>query len=256
MMAGHSSSLRELMVTTSALSEQLMRAVEKLQSDEEGKQIQASSHACNSHAVTRNDNGCGHGAGSNTSGCTDGGTSSTLSGFCNIQNKPRFNYWNPMNTLAGKRKGGVKLPSKPAKKKAKVPTWTHTFVCLAFTDQDLIPESSERAWLHLAGLGEKKIQLSIDSDAHSIHSELFSQFPKLSNGGGYELLRAEKGQKLLCVIDAPASGYTASYLKAVAHNAKIYVRPLQRDLSLDAENKEEVQLVLCLCILHTLFSFI
>ena len=144
-----------------------------------------------------------------------------------------------MNILTGKRKGGTfKTPSKhPLKRrKTKVPTWTHTFVCLANKDQECIPEASERAELHLAGLGEKKIQLSTDSDANAIHFELLEQFPKLSGGGGYELLRSERGQKLLTV---PASGYTVSYLKTVAHSAKIYVRPLQRDLSIEVENTVE-----------------
>ena len=30
-----------------------------------------------------------------------------------------------------------------------------------------------------------------------------------------------------------------SYLKTVAHSAKIYVRPLQRDLSIEVENTAE-----------------
>lgn len=145
-----------------------------------------------------------------------------------------------MNILTGKRKGGtLKTPSKRQVKKRKVPTWTHTFVCLANKDQECIPEAGERAELHLAGLGEKKIQLTSDSDANDIHFEFLEQFPKLSSGGGYELLRSERGQKPLVVIDVPTSGYTVSYLKTVAHNAKIYIRPLQRDLSIEVENTTE-----------------
>lgn len=34
-------------------------------------------------------------------------------------------------------------------------------------------------------------------------------------------------------IDAPVSGYTAAYLKAVVHHAKIYNQPLHEDLSLE-----------------------
>ena len=123
----------------------------------------------------------------------DGGTSSTsFSG--NTQSNSRASLWNPMNILTGKRKGGTfKTPSKhPLKRrKTKVPPWTDTFVCLANKDQECIPEASERAELHLAGLGEKKIQLSTDSDANAIHFEHLEQFLKLSSGGGYELLRSE-----------------------------------------------------------------
>ena len=43
----------------------------------------------------------------------------------------------------------------------------------------------------------------------------------------------EGGSKQLEVIAAPETGYTVSYLKAVIHHAKIYIRPLQRDLCLE-----------------------
>ena len=158
----------------------------------------------------------------------------------NISMSSRMNYWNPMSVL-GKRKGtcSTKTPSKGGKKKSRVPTWTHTFVCLAETDQDIVPDPSDRASLQMAGLGEKKIQFDGDSDAHGIHEELLSQFPKLRESGGYELMRTQdKGSKLLNVIDVPPSGYSATYLKAVAHSARIFIRPLQRDLSLLPEKVE------------------
>ena len=37
-------------------------------------------------------------------------------------------------------------------KKKKIPTWSHTFVCLSCTSQDTIPDSQERAQLQIAGL--------------------------------------------------------------------------------------------------------
>ena len=112
-------------------------------------------------------------------------------------------------------------------------------MCLAETDQDIVPDPSDRASLQMAGLGEKKIQFDGDSDAHGIHEELLSQFPKLRESGGYELMRTQdKGSKFLNVIDVPPSGYSATYLKAVAHSARIFIRPLQRDLSLLPEKVE------------------
>ena len=67
---------------------------------------------------------------------------------------------------------------------------------------------------------------------------ILAKFPKLEEGGGFELLKTrEKGSKLLHVVDIPPSGYDVSYLKAVAHNARVYIRPLQRDLSLLPEKK-------------------
>ena len=69
---------------------------------------------------------------------------------------------------------------------------------------------------------------------------LIDEFPKLTSAGGYELLRSDRGMKLLIVIDVPPCGYTVSYLKTVAHNAKIYIRPLQKDLSVEADSSSEV----------------
>ena len=48
------------------------------------------------------------------------------------------------------------------------------------------------------------------------------------------MLRTEEGcPRDLATIPIPDGGYTVDYLKAVVHNAKIYIRPLQSDLSLD-----------------------
>ena len=53
--------------------------------------------------------------------------------------------------------------------------------------------------------------LSSYADAQEIYEELAFQFPKLSQSGGFELLRVPEGGKNLDVI---ASGYTVSYLRA------------------------------------------
>lgn len=112
--------------------------------------------------------------------------------------------------------------------------WTHTFVCLSRHDQQVVPNSDERGHLQMAGLGEKKISIPIDADSGEIYSELYFHFTKLKNGGGFEMLRmADHGSKSLQVIAAPTSGYTVPYLRAVVHNAKIYLRPLQRNLDID-----------------------
>ena len=95
-------------------------------------------------------------------------------------------------------------------------------MCLSNTDQDTIPDGQERAALQIAGLGEKKITLNAYAEAQDIYLQLSITFPKLSNAGGFELLRIpEGGGKVLDVIAAPESGYTVSYLRAVVHHAKI-----------------------------------
>ncbi len=146
-----------------------------------------------------------------------------------------------MNVINNKRKAGGSLSTKCSKRKQprRVPTWSHTFVCLGQTTQDLVPDTEERAVLLMAGLGEKRIQFPLDSDARDIQFELSSHFPKLMDAGGHELLRArEGGGKLLIPIVTPKAGYSVNYLKSVVHNAKIYIRPLQRNLSLEPVEDE------------------
>lgn len=150
--------------------------------------------------------------------------------------------WNPSNSVGQKRKG-TRGPGSQKKRKS-LPIWTHSFVCLCSTQANTPPDSQERARLQIAGLGEKKISLNIYADAHDVYDELMFQFPKLSDGGGFELLRINDrgGAKMLEVINAPDAGYNVLFLKAVVQQAKIYVRPLQKDLSC-SPSKEEVYIM-------------
>ena len=139
-------------------------------------------------------------------------------------------FWSPMNVLRKRRSEPV---TAKGKKKQRLPSWTHTFVCLSETDQECVPSPSERATLQMAGLGEKKMVLDGDGDAQAIYDELLLQFPKLKEAGGFELLRTQdKGSKTLHIIDMPQQSYSVPYLRAVVHSARIFIRPLQRDLSL------------------------
>ena len=74
-----------------------------------------------------------------------------------------------------------------------------------------------------------------DGDSTDVHAEIMAAFPKLKEGGGYELLRASDfgGQRReLVLIPSPSEGYTVSYLKEVLRQAKVYVRPVQQNLNL------------------------
>lgn len=103
-----------------------------------------------------------------------------------------------------------------------------------------IPDQEKKIELPLAGLGEKKVSLLLYSDAQELHCQLVEHFPKLSESGGYELLRAtDKGGEELIGIDMPSSGYTVEYLKAIVTLAKLYIRPLQKDLDLGECSKDE-----------------
>lgn len=68
--------------------------------------------------------------------------------------------------------------------------------------------------------------------ATELHDTLVVQYPSLAHAGGYEFMRCDSnGSGKLVVIEAPAGGYTAEYLKGVVGGAKLYIRPLQRSIS-------------------------
>ena len=97
--------------------------------------------------------------------------------------------WNP-TSLIGKKRKAIGKAHKSQKKR--LPTWSHTFVCLASISQDSLPDGEERAALQIAGLGEKRISLSAFADAQDIYQDLLFHFPKLCNAGGFELLRRRR----------------------------------------------------------------
>ena len=133
------------------------------------------------------------------------------------------------------------------KKKAKI--WDHHFFCLASKTQCSPPGPIDRGHLMQAGLGGKSLSFMETSDAEMFHEDLLDAFPKLHTGGGYELLRTnERNSRSLDVIPPPPSGYTVEYLKSVAGQAKIYIRPLQKDLDLaPAEGEGTVSVIYTLC---------
>ena len=89
----------------------------------------------------------------------------------------------------------------------------------------------------LAGLGEKCFKVNVASTAQEFRDQLHQEYPKLMDGGGFELLRImEGGGKGLEVIQMPEAGYTPEYLKAVIHHAKIFVGPLQKTLDVQPQN--------------------
>ena len=138
--------------------------------------------------------------------------------------------------------------SVPKTKKKRLGTWSHDFVCLWCTTTATKPPSCLKiADLIRAGLGRKQITLIDGDGSHELHREILHTFPRLSEGGGYELLRvAESGQRNLCVIPSPSDGYSVSYLREVLRQAKVYIRPVQNDLSLDPRDNA-ADPVRCVC---------
>ena len=84
----------------------------------------------------------------------------------------------------------------------------------------MVPDANECASLKMAVLGECRFPLEVAVTAQKLCDELEVHYPKLSHGGGFELLRTEEGcPKELSVIPIPEGGYTVDYLKTIVHNA-------------------------------------
>ena len=131
---------------------------------------------------------------------------------------------------------GRKGPSK-----RKITMWHHDFICLASTGQDTPPSPMDRALLMQAGLGLKHLSFPECSNSEMIHQDLVEAFPKLKEAGGFEFLRSSmRSSKILDVIPLPPSGYSVTYLKSIAGQAKIYLRPIQENLSLAAPQCSDV----------------
>ena len=150
--------------------------------------------------------------------------------------RKRFNIFRPQ--VSQQRSRSVSVPRKA--KKRKLQFWEHCFCCLASTTQCSPPGPMDRGRLMQAGLGGETLSIMESADAEDLHHDLLEAFPKLRAGGGYELLRtSERNNRTLDVIPPPLSGYTVAYFKSVAGQAKIYVRPLQKDLDLTPTQRED-----------------
>ena len=67
-------------------------------------------------------------------------------------------------------------------------TWTHEFLCLSYTLQEVVP-SKEMKWkLQAAGLGKKKICFPSKANGTESKRKLEEVYPKLATGGGFEIL--------------------------------------------------------------------
>ncbi len=119
--------------------------------------------------------------------------------------------------------------------------WEHEFICLAHCGEATPPTPMEKADLIRAGLGPRKLSLFEYGDSGQFHDDLMAAFPKLADGGGYELMRTKQNNnRELCVIPFLSGGYTAEYLKSIVGQAKVYIRPMQKDLSITPVNDESV----------------
>ena len=77
------------------------------------------------------------------------------------------------------------------KRKCTKAAWQDKFVCLAYQDQEKIPETDfEKEELYQAGLGEKTIEFeSMNMSSKEFKDHLVKSFPKLDHCGGFQLLK-------------------------------------------------------------------
>lgn len=112
----------------------------------------------------------------------------------------------------------------------KIPTCTIKFVCLNNVGATKPPGTvAEKTALANSGLGPGIVSFAADGKANHLHQKLLEKFPALSSGGGYELLLYQRGglQHGFHKISPP---YTPARIKEVAAQARVYIRPLQKNL--------------------------
>ena len=118
-------------------------------------------------------------------------------------------------------------------------TWTVQFVCLSSRFAKKTPTTTEKSMLLLAGLGCKKIKLLADDTEEDVLNKLTSDakdefgntlgFPQLRTCGGFEMLPCLANCRDLSVI---GTSWSVRDLKsALGGQAKIYLRPIQKNLS-------------------------
>ena len=98
-----------------------------------------------------------------------------------------------------------------------------------------VPSNGYKTQLSNASLGEKKITFEKKSLCSYFHEKLLESYPKLKEGGGYELMRTKfrSTSKLEILQPKGNAGHNVLDLKEMVASARIYVRSLQNDLSLE-----------------------
>lgn len=109
-------------------------------------------------------------------------------------------------------------------------TWTHQFVCLADCNGMKVRSTGfEREVLLDAGLGEKITFPDMDCSAEEYRDQVLEAFPKLTEAGGYEMMRCIPNSRVLEPIAASALQSPRATHERVGHS-RVYLRPIQKDL--------------------------
>ena len=147
-----------------------------------------------------------------------------------------------------------KIPKKslkPKNKAQKIALWTKDVVCLRDRTQDTSPNTEEKIELAQLSLS-KKLVFPAEGDAAEVHDIILSNFPILSECGGYTLMRTADNSRSLVAVEGPDGGTTVPFLKDILRQARLYIRPLQSDIEeyqlkiLNREAKEVTCVILIL----------
>ena len=164
------------------------------------------------------------------------------------EHRALFNY-SPSRSVrvSGKRmRRGRPLPQKKT-------AWVKEAECLPYKHQEKPLKTEERIQLVRVGLGPKNLSFDYDGDAHHVHSVILDSYPELERCGGYSLLRVGSGSNQLVNIK-PKKGMVVdvAYLRAILKSAKLYIRPLQKDLDLTSVERDNSRCEVCTFAAYTL----
>lgn len=108
-------------------------------------------------------------------------------------------------------------------------------MCLAYHDQVRIPTSGyEKDELLQAGLGEREIVFEdVDIGGDEFRETIYDNYPSLKDGGGFQFFKCIPNSRAMEKLSSTTLSSPAN-LKSHTGNARTYIRPIQRHLSLTA----------------------
>ncbi len=115
--------------------------------------------------------------------------------------------------------------------------WSHNFFCINDKDTIAVPSSKNiKRQLVDNSLGEKRLSMPVDATSIDFHDNLLKAFPQLSGCGGYVLMRCVPNSRNLQILPTPEGGHTPKTIRDCVAQSRVYIRPLQKSISLCSIN--------------------